>query len=89
MPKPARAILNFLWAGFFVLLDSSLFPDTDFARFTFAANSSPRLEQEQVSSSLKTARIIRYFGIRSRETDGMAGNATCHALAESNPHGSD
>src|ERR1700674_269146 len=87
VPNPARAIFNFLLAGFFVFLDSSFFPDLVFARFAFAANSSPRWEQGQVSSSLKTARIIRYFGIRSRESDGMAGNATCHVLAESNPHG--
>jgi hypothetical protein len=83
VPKPASAIFNFLRAGFFLILGSSLFPDLDIARFAFAANPSPRSEKGQVSSSLKTARIIRYFGIKSRETDGLAGNATSCTQAES------
>jgi hypothetical protein len=85
VPKPARAIFSFLRAGFFLFLDSSLFPDLDIARFAFAANPSPRSEQAQVSSSLKTARIIWYFSIKSRESDDLAGKATSHAQAESKP----
>src|SRR6266404_4765773 len=83
VPKPARAIFNFLWARL-CFLDSSLFSDFDFARFTFAANSSPRSQQGQGSTSLKSARIIRYFGIQPAESNGKTGNATRDARAESN-----
>src|ERR1019366_9165014 len=52
VPKPARAILNFLWEGlFFLFMVSGLFLDLDFERFGFADNSSPRWEQEQASPS--------------------------------------
>src|SRR5882672_7234216 len=42
-----------------------------------------------VRSSLKTARIIRYFGIESRESDGLVRDATSHVRAESKAYGPD
>src|SRR3981081_549105 len=41
VPKPARAIFNFRSAGFLLFLDFSFSAGLDFARFAFAANSSP------------------------------------------------
>src|SRR5579864_3511578 len=71
VPKPASAILNFLLADSSLPLDCTLGLDFAFARFAFAANDHLARNMDWYASSFETARIIRYFGMRSRETAGL------------------